>query len=253
MKVVGVIPVRLPSSRLPEKALCDIFGLPMILHTFHRACLADVLDEVVVATDSPQIKEVVEAVSGRVIMTSSEHQTGSDRIAEAATQLDADIIVNVQGDEPLLNPEHVDAVVRPLLEEPALQVAVLVTPYQRKNSPSDIKAVLDCHHNILYCSRADVPGEFRAAVDVLWKMSFIVPFRKDFLLQYAAWPQTPLEKIEYNEYLRILEHGVRLRAVPVEKAEISVDTPEDLKRVRDMMKTDTLKTRYMSQSLHARG
>ena len=245
MKIVGMIPVRLESSRLPEKALCDIAGLPMILHTFKRACLARRLDEVWVATDNDKIRQIVESAGGRVTLTGRQHKTGSDRIAEAAARMDADIIVNIQGDEPLLDPAHIDAVVQPLVDEPDLPVAVLVTPYEKRNSPSDIKAVLDKKNNILYCSRNDIPSESRTAIPHLWKMSFIVPFRREFLLKYSAWEQTPLEVIEYNEYLRILENGYPLRAVPVERAEISVDTREDLAWVRERMKTDPVKELYL--------
>ncbi|MCB9748187.1 MAG: 3-deoxy-manno-octulosonate cytidylyltransferase [Candidatus Omnitrophica bacterium] len=244
MKIVGIIPVRLESSRLPEKALADIEGLPMIVHTFKRTEISDALDEVYVATDSVVIKDIIEKHGGKVIMTGTHHKTGSDRIAEAAQQIDADIIVNVQGDEPLLDPEHVSQAVEPLIKDPSIQIAVLVTPYKKKNSSSDIKAVLDLQNNILYCSRTDLPSNARTKVDVLWKMSFVVPFRKEFLLKYNSWEQTPLEKIEFNEYLRILEHGYKIRAVPVDHAHISVDTPEDLVEVKELMKSDIIKRKY---------
>ncbi len=244
MKVAGIIPVRLESSRLPEKALADICGLPMIGHTYCRARMSRALDELYVATDSERIKAVVEGFGGRVIMTSRAHKTGSDRIAEAASQIDADIIVNIQGDEPLLNPDHVTRAVDALEADPAVQVAVLVTPYEVKNSGSDIKAVLDLHDFIMYCSRTDLPSAARTPVRTMWKMSFIVPFRKDFLFQYTAWPQTPLEKIEFNEYLRILENGHKIKAVRVEHADISVDTPADLEIVRGLMLQDKLVEQY---------
>jgi len=245
MKVVGIIPARLQSSRLPEKAIVDIEGLPMVVHTFKRAQLSSILDEVYVATDSQEIYDIVESHGGKAIMTSVDHQTGSDRLAEAAQTIEADIIVNIQGDEPLLDPEHIDKVVEPLLEDEELQIAVLVTPYKEKNSGADIKAVLDLNGNILYCSRTDLPSDARTDVDVMWRMSFIVPFRKDFHLKYTSWDPTPLEKIEYNEYLRVLEHGYSIRAVPVDNACISVDTPEDLIKVREIMKTDKIKKKYI--------
>lgn len=248
MKVVGIIPVRLESSRLPRKALLDFEGCPMIVHTFKRAQMSKSLDELFVATDSLEIKQVIESHGGRVIMTSSQHKTGSDRIAEAAKNIAADIIVNIQGDEPLLDPDHIDPAVEALKRNPDLQIAILVTPYSVRNSPSDIKAVLDLEDNIMYCSRTDLPSEARSVVTVMWKMCFVVPFRKNFLLQYASWEQTPLEKIEFNEYLRILEHGVKIRAVKVDHAEISVDTPEDLALVREKMKDDVLKLRYLKQA-----
>lgn len=240
MKVVGMIPARLESSRLPKKALVDILGLPMVVHTCKRAQLATKLDSVYLVTDSELIKEAGESHGIETIMTGSHHQTGSDRLAEACKYVDSDIVVNIQGDEPLVNPAHIDAIVTPLIEDPSLQISVGVTPYGKKNSPSDIKAVLDLENNILYCSRTDLPSDARTPVEQVLKMTFIVPFRTEFLLQYSAWEPTPLETIEYNEYLRVLEHGVKMRGVHVDDAKISVDTPEDLEVIRDLMKKDTL-------------
>jgi len=239
-----MIPARLQSSRLPEKALIDIMGLPMVIHTCKRAQLAKELDEIYLVTDSEAIKQAGESHDINVIMTGAHHQTGSDRLAEACRYVDCDIVVNVQGDEPLVNPEHIDAIVKPLLTEPSLQIAVGVTPYKKKNSTSDIKAVLDLNDNIMYCSRTDLPSDALTPVKELLKMVFIVPFRKSFLLQYTSWDPTPLERIEYNEYLRVLGHGVKIRAVKVDGAKISVDTPEDLEEVRRLMQDDALRLLY---------
>ncbi len=244
MSVVGIIPSRLASSRLPQKALIDIEGLPMVVHVFKRAQMAKSLDRVIVATDSQEIFDVVTAHGGEAKMTSSDHQTGTDRIAEVAARLDAEIIVNIQGDEPLLNPDHIDAAVQPLLDDKTVNVSVLVTPYNCKNHPSDIKAVLSLNNDILYCSRTDLPSDSRTEVNTMWKICFMVPFRREFLLKYASLKQTPLEKIEFNEYLRILENGYRMRAVPVENAVISVDNQEDLEVVRELMKKDPIISRY---------
>jgi 3-deoxy-manno-octulosonate cytidylyltransferase (CMP-KDO synthetase) len=246
MKILGIIPSRLQSTRLPQKALIDIEGLPMVVHVLKRAQLSSSLDEVAVATDSEEIFKAVKKAGGKAIMTSGQHKTGSDRIAEVARSSDADIIVNIQGDEPLLYPEHIDAAVEPLINDSEVQVSVLVTPYTKKNSPSDIKAVLSLNNDILYCSRTDLPSSVRTPVSSMWKMCFMVPFRRKFLLEYAGWEQAPLEKIEFNEYLRILERGYRIRAVPVSGAHISVDTPEDLEIVRGHMKNDLIKKKYMS-------
>ena len=131
-KVIAIIPSRLESSRLPKKALSDILGLPMIVHVFKRCLFAKKLDEVYVATDSIEIKEVVESFGGKVIITSSKHQTGTDRIAEAAQTIEADIIVNVQGDEALVNPQYIDKVVSVLQESPQINVAILVNPFNKR-------------------------------------------------------------------------------------------------------------------------
>lgn len=245
MKVVGMVPARLQSSRLPEKALIDIQGMPMVIHTCKRSQLAKSLDEVYLVTDSEEIKRAGESYGIKVIMTSANHQTGSDRLAEACQYVDCDIVVNIQGDEPLVNPDHIDAIIGPLLHDPSLQIAVGVTPYEKKNSASDIKAVLDLDGNIMYCSRTDLPSDARTPVEELLKMVFIVPFRKSFLLQYTSLDPTPLERIEYNEYLRVLEHGIKIRAVNVDDAKISVDTPEDLEEIRRLILGDNLRFKYM--------
>lgn len=247
MRVIGMIPARLESSRLYGKALLDICGLPMVIHTCKRAQLAKKLDEVFLVTDNERIREAGEKYNIKVIMTGKHHQTGSDRIAEACQKINCDIVVNIQGDEPLVNPEHIDSIVSPLMEDPSINIAVGVTPYTKKNSYSDIKAVLDLNGNIMYCSRNDLPGDARTPVKEMLKMCFIVPFRKDFLLQYSSWKPTPLELIEYNEYLRVLEHGIKMRAVKIDDAKISVDTPEDLKVVREIMNKDTIKFNYLKK------
>jgi 3-deoxy-manno-octulosonate cytidylyltransferase (CMP-KDO synthetase) len=244
-RVVGLIPSRLESSRLPRKALLDIEGLPMIVHVFKRAQLAKRLDEVFVVTDSQEIARVVKEHGGHVIMTGSHHPTGSDRIAEAAAKIDCEIVVNVQGDEALVEPAHIDAVIEPLLKVPDLQVALLLRPFRKRNSPSDIKAVVNLKKEILYMSRTDLPSGARSPVSEMLKGYFVVAFRKSFLLQYAKWEPTPLETIEYNEYLRILEHGYLIQGVIVSSSAISVDTREDLEDVRALMKMDHIKSLYL--------
>ena len=242
---VAIIPARLESSRLPNKALADILGLPMIVHVFKRCSLAKSLDAVYVATDNNKIRKVVEQYGGEVIMTSAEHQTGTDRIAEAAQDIDADIVVNVQGDEALVNPEYIDKAVDSLVNSSGADVAILVNPFNKRNSPSDIKAVLNELDEIMYLSRADIPSDARVNNPQMLKAYHIVPLRKDFLLKYAKWEKTELEQIEFNEYLRILEKGYKIQAVHVESDAVSVDTEQDLEFVRGKMKTDKVSQLYL--------
>ena len=239
VKAVAILPARLESSRLPRKALADIHGLPMIVHVYKRCLLAKRLDDVFVATDNDEIRAEVERYGGKVIMTSSEHETGTDRIAEAAVDIDAEIIVNVQGDEALVNPDYIDKVVAVLHEAPEINVSILVNPYSKRNSPSDIKAVLTQKNDVMYFSRADIPSNARVEDPPMLKAYHIVPFRKTFLLEYAQWEKSNLERIEYNEYLRILERGHKIRAVHVESDAVSVDTEDDLIYVRKMMPQDS--------------
>jgi len=241
----AVIPVRLESSRLPRKALADICGLPMVVHVFRRCLLAKRLDAVYVATDSSEIAEVVSSYGGKVIMTSDSHANGTERIAEAARQIDAEIVVNVFGDEALVNPTSIDKVVSVLHEDPSVQVAILVNPFSRRNSPSDIKAVVDEQHNVMYFSRSDIPSDSRSPGAPMLKAYHILPFRKAFLLDYSTWDHGTLEQIEYHEHLRILERGHAIRAVEVESSAISVDTPEDLELVREQMKSDSVFSQYV--------
>jgi len=237
-RTIAIIPARLESSRLPGKALLDICGLPMIVHVFKRCLLSKRLDEVYVATDSNEIEDMVNAYNGKVIRTTSIHETGSDRIAEAAEHLDADIVVNVQGDEALVNPIYIDMAVEALQENPEINVSILVNPYKKRMSPSDIKVVLNEYDDVMYFSRADIPSDARVDNPPLLKAYHIVPFRKNFLLQYAGWEKGKLESIEFNEYLRILEKGYKIRAVRVDSDAVSVDTEKDLKFVRKVMLSD---------------
>ena len=243
MKVIGMIPVRLESSRLPEKALCDILGLPMVIHTLKRTQMAKTLDEVYVVTDSVVIKALVESHQGKVIMTSKSHQTGSDRLAEAAEHIEADIVVNIQGDEALVDPNHIDTGVKGLINSKA-EVSILLTQFSKKQSYGDIKAVVNLKNEIMYLSRNDIPSESRSPIEYSLKAYHVVSFRKDFLIKYAKLKQTPLEKIEYNEYLRVLENGYTIQGVIVESDTVSVDTDEDLEYVRKLMSVDELFERY---------
>ncbi|MBT4733255.1 3-deoxy-manno-octulosonate cytidylyltransferase [Candidatus Woesearchaeota archaeon] len=244
LRTVAIIPARLDSSRLPRKALADILGLPMIVHVFKRCLLANNLNDVYVATDSFEIKEVVESHGGKVIMTSSSHETGTDRIAEAAQFLDVDIVVNVQGDEALVNPTYIDKVALVLQENPEINVSILVNSFDKRKSNSDIKVVLNEYNDVMYFSRTDIPSDARVDCPLLLKAYHIVPFRKDFLIEYSKWEKGRLEKIEFNEYLRILEKGYKIRAVHVESDALSVDTEEDLEYVRKKMKNDIYFPRY---------
>lgn len=234
----AIIPARLESERLPGKALMDICGLPMLVHVYRRCLLAKCLDDVVVATDSEEICSVVEAYGGRVVITSSDHPNGTERIAEAAMSVDSEIVVNVFGDEALVNPASIDAVVTVLQEDPKVHAAILVNPFTKRNSPADIKVVLDENDDVLYLSRSDIPSDARTPDAPMLKAYHILPFRRQFLLEYASWPPGRLEQIEYHEHLRILERGHSIRAVRVESSAVSVDTPEDLEYVRGLMQSD---------------
>ena len=239
IKAVAIIPSRLESSRLPRKALIDICGLPMIVHVFKRCELSQSLDEVFVATDSDEIRETVERYGGKVLMTSKHHKNGTERVAEAAENISADIIINVQGDEAMVMPEHIDSSIRPLLDNGDINVTILVNNYLKRDSPSDIKVVLDMYENVMYLSRSDIPSNSRTKNPHLLKAYHVLGFRKEFLMKYVKWDETYLEKIEYHEHLRILERGHKIKAVKVDSRGISVDTEIDLIEVKNQMVNDS--------------
>ena len=246
MKAVGIIPVRLESSRLPKKALKDICGLPMIVHTALRASMSKSLSEVFVATDNQKIKSVVESFGIKVIMTSKDHKNSSERAAEACKQINAEIIVNIQGDEPLLYPEHIDIITKPILNDENIQVCLGITKFNKENSPSDLKAVVDLNGNLLYSSRNDIPHYYLKDQSFLWKLCFIVPHKKGILQKYLEWDPSPLELIEDNHFLRLLENGIQIKTFEVEEAKISVDTQEDLEEVRRLMQKDRILRSYLN-------
>jgi 3-deoxy-manno-octulosonate cytidylyltransferase (CMP-KDO synthetase) len=244
MKTAVIVSARLNSKRLPRKALVDIDGIPMVIHTCKRAALAKRVDVVYLATDSQEIKAVGDHYGIPVIMTDSCHTNSSERAAEASQSIDADIVVNVQGDEPLVYPDHIDQVLEPMFGDNPPLVAMGVTQFTKKNSLGDIKAVFDEKGKILYASRHDIPCFFGQEEKPMWKMSFIVPFQKSVLQKYLVWKATPLELIEDNHFLRIIENGIDIQAVVIDQAKISVDSAEDLEEVRNEMKRDKIKKQY---------
>jgi 3-deoxy-manno-octulosonate cytidylyltransferase (CMP-KDO synthetase) len=246
LKVICTVPARLGSTRLPGKALKDIVGLPMIVHTCKRAQLAKTVDDVYLVTDTDEeLKRVGEAHGIKVIMTGMPPSNATTSVAKAVENVDCDIVIVLQGDEPLVNPDHIDTITQALIDDPDIEVAIGVTIFNKHNSLSDIKAVLDLEGNVLYCSRTDIPvTNNKGEVKEMLKLCFTVPFRKSTILKYASWSETPLEKIENNHFLRLLEHGIRMRAVKIEGGKISVDTQSDLDEVREMMKEDKLRLKY---------
>ena len=236
------IPCRLESRRLPGKSLVDIHGLPMVVHIVRRCVMADV-GSVYVATDSEEIALAVQDENAEVVMTSTAHQTGSDRIAEAARGVEAEWVINVQGDEALVRPEHVQAMDSLMRSSQEVDCALL-TARMSGLGTSDIKVATDLSGKVLYLSRSDIPFAREGGDGELLKAYHVVGFRRTFLFQYAEMARTPLETTEYNEYLRILEHGYRIHTRMVEACASSVDTAEDLEKVREAYLTDDIFPEY---------
>lgn len=240
MKIVGIIPARYGSTRLEGKPLKDICGKPMIQRVYEAAQGAKLLDQIYVATDDPRIVAAVKDFGSNVQLTSVDHKTGTDRIAEVAANLDVDIVVNLQGDEPLLNPAMIDEVIQPLVDEPDLPMSTLCVPIVEEDAlhdPNVVKVVFDQRGNALYFSRALIPYPRKRDNFTAYEHLGLYAYRKAFLMTYIRLPQSRLEINESLEQLRVLEAGYRLKVVisahPYDG--VSVDTEEDLARVRQIV------------------
>lgn len=242
MKVVVIIPSRYQSSRFMGKPLADVLGKPMIQHVYERVLRSKTASMAAVATDDRRIFEAVEKFGGRVILTSPDHPSGTDRIAEAVETLGlagTDIVVNIQGDQPTFEPSQIDEVVQPLLEDSTVDFSTLIYRIRRDEEVSDpnaVKVVFDKDRFALYFSRATIPFvRDRGGKADYWKHHGIYAYRKSFLIAFTKLPQGTLEKLEALEQLRALEHGHRIKVVETEFDSIEVDTPADLERVRALV------------------
>jgi 3-deoxy-manno-octulosonate cytidylyltransferase (CMP-KDO synthetase) len=251
LAIVAIIPARFGATRLPGKPLADIHGKPLIQHVWERVAAARTPQRVLVATDDDRIAAAVRGFGGEVAMTSAAHATGTDRVAEAARALEADIVVNVQGDEPLLDPAGIDAVARALVDDPELPMATLSLPLRELDemmSPSAVKVVTDAAGDALYFSRSPIPhvrtadGTLESAARESLARGLarlhvgLYAYRRAALLRFASLPAARLEEAEGLEQLRALHHRMRIRVVAVEGARtVAVDTPQDLERVRALL------------------
>jgi 3-deoxy-manno-octulosonate cytidylyltransferase (CMP-KDO synthetase) len=240
-ETVAIIPARYRSTRLPGKALALIGGRPMICHVAERTRRARGLAGVIVATDDERIRDAVVASGGEVVMTRPDHPSGTDRLAEVAARLAADVVVNVQGDLPLLDPAMVEALAARMAADRTLPMATLATPIAEEDefrSPHVVKVVVGRDGRALYFSRSPIPfdrdGTRPPGAPYGWRHVGMYAYRRDVLLRLAATPPSPLEERERLEQLRALEHGVAIGVVEWRQVEplIEVDTPEDLERAR---------------------
>lgn len=238
-RTVVVIPARYRSSRFPGKPLADLHGRPMVVHVVERARLVPHVERVLVATDDVRIADAVRAHGGEAVMTREDHASGTDRLAEVAASLECDLVVNVQGDEPLVSPSMIAQAVAACAADPTLPIATLRRGIDRLEdflSPHVVKVVVDADDHALYFSRAPVPFARDATVPMVpagaWKHVGLYVYRRDVLLRLAALPPSTLERVEALEQLRALECGLRIRAVETREDSIGVDTPDDLARVR---------------------
>jgi 3-deoxy-manno-octulosonate cytidylyltransferase (CMP-KDO synthetase) len=243
LKIVAIIPARYASTRLPGKALADLDGRPMVEHVFRRASLSRVVSETIVATDDLRIATRVNEFGGKVRLTRA-HETGTDRIAEVAASIDCDVVVNVQGDEPLVDPGTIAELVAPFATDPGLQMTTL---YRRISDPAELsnpnvaKVVIDRGGFALYFSRAPIPHmrDPRGGWPPMYRHIGLYAYRRNALLVLAALEPTPLERAEGLEQLRALEHGIRIKAIETQYESFEVNTPEDLEQVRRLLAAPT--------------
>ena len=242
--VLAVIPARYQSTRLPGKILADIAGHPMIEHVYRRAAAARLVHGVIVATDDERIAAAVRGFGGVAIMTRADHVSGTDRIAEVVSTLHCRAVINLQGDEPLIEPETIDAAVKPLLEDSTVDMTTISRPLanlEEFRNPNVVKVVTNYRGEALYFSRAPIPASAPSAASVNAAPSVarahvgLYVYRRETLLKLAGLAAAPLEIVESLEQLRALAHGIRIRVVETKHAAAGVDTPEDLERVRHLM------------------
>ncbi len=242
-KVLAVIPARFASTRFPGKIIAPLAGKPLVVHTFERTRQARLVDEVIVATDDARVAAAVAPYGVPVAMTRGDHPSGTDRIAEVAARSDAAIVVNVQGDEPLIDPNTIDAAIRALLDDASLPMATvrrLIADRAFVDDPNVVKVVCDIRGRAIYFSRHAIPyvrDAVERAAACHWQHIGLYAYRRDFLLRYAKLPQTPLEKLENLEQLRVLENGFDIAVVDTQYESIGVDTPEDLEKARALIET----------------
>ena len=249
MKTIAVIPARMGSSRFPGKPIAKILGRPMIEHIYKRVAMSKSLDATYIATCDEEIRQIAEGFGAKVIMTSDTHERASDRVAEAVVYLDADLIVMVQGDEPMTHPDMIDTAVAPFKDDPKLGCVNLVRKIDHEADYLDantIKVVMNQHNDALYMSRRPIPTIAKTgfANTAAYKQVCIIPFRRSTLYQYTHLTPTPLEQLESIDMLRLLEHGMQVKMVPTEFNTQAVDTLEDLARVEKLMAADPLLSQY---------
>jgi 3-deoxy-manno-octulosonate cytidylyltransferase (CMP-KDO synthetase) len=245
-KVVAIIPARYHSNRFEGKPVAPILGKSMIQHVYERALSVPLLSRVVIATDDERIADCVRSFEGEVVMTRADHASGTDRLAEAATILnipEQDVVVNIQGDQPLFPAEVIEQVARPLIEDPTLPMSTLIYKIVRKeeiNDPNHVKTVFDRNNNALYFSRSPIPFQRdpnEITEPTYYKHLGFYGYRKGFLRTFVSLPEGEWERFEKLEQLRALEFGYRIKVVLTEYDSVEVDTLKDLKRVEEILRT----------------
>jgi 3-deoxy-manno-octulosonate cytidylyltransferase (CMP-KDO synthetase) len=243
-KILGVIPARFSSTRFPGKVLAQIANKTMLQHVYERVSLASYLTSTIIATDDDRVYAAAKSFGARVRMTRADHLSGTDRVAEVASAENAEVIVNIQGDEPLIDPAAIDAAILPLVHDPAVIMGTLkkrIEDPREIQDPNVVKVVTDHQGDAIYFSRCPIPFDRdRVSGTAYFKHIGLYVYQRDFLLSYSSLPVGPLEEAERLEQLRALENGYRIRVVETEYESLGVDTPEDLERVSRLFRASIL-------------
>jgi 3-deoxy-manno-octulosonate cytidylyltransferase (CMP-KDO synthetase) len=239
MIITGIIPARFASTRFPGKPLILIGGKTMVQRVYEQVMKSKLINQVIVATDSREIFDCVNSFGGKVIMTSNKHKTGTDRICEAAKKIKSDIILNIQGDEPFINPKDIDNAIKPLLKDVSLNVSTLAVELKKNlNNVNKVKVIFDKNNNALLFSRSIIPNNFKSIANLKhYKHLGLYVYRKSFLLKFNKTKQTAIELAESLEQLRILWMGEKIRVVITRDDSISIDTKSDLRRILNYINT----------------
>lgn len=257
MNVIGLIPARMASTRFPNKPMALIQGIPMLGHVLKRSQMSEMLSDVYVTTCDQEIVDYIEGLGSKAVMTSDKHERASDRCTEAMIKIEAitgqkvDMVVMIQGDEPMLVPEMIDSLVRAMLNEKSAPIVNLMAELktrEEQEDPNDVKVVVDLMNYALYFSREAIPSRKKTSADfTVYKQLGIIMFQRDFLIKYNELAPTPLEIIESVDMLRVLEHGYKIKMELVKYETVGVDTPEDLARAEEAMAGDALLPRYKGE------
>ncbi|MFH0887310.1 MAG: 3-deoxy-manno-octulosonate cytidylyltransferase [bacterium] len=251
-RLVVVIPARMAASRFPGKPLAKILDLPLVEHVRRRVQLSDVVDDVYVATCDQEIMDEVKGFGGQAIMTANTHERCTDRVEEAVKNIKADIVVIVQGDEPLFMPEVVAHIAQPLIDDDTIQCTSLLSEIKNKEDLKDIdivKAVVSSNNDVLYFSRSPIPYFRVEAPCPMYRQTGISAFTKDFLIKFTNMAPTPLEVVESVDFLRILQHGHKIRGVVISQETFGVDRPDDVGVIENVLRKDKVQRDYYERIL----
>ena len=258
MKIIGIIPARMESSRFPNKPLSRILGVPMIGHVYYRSQMCSLLDDIWVATCNQEILEYINNIRGKAIMTANTHERASDRVAEALLSIEKmtdksyDIVILIQGDEPMIVPEMIEMAVQPLIDDSNIKVSNLMAEMKsikEFEDPNEVKVVVDNNNYALYFSREPIPSrqKYKHSIPMM-KQVCVIPFKRDCLFNYTKLKPTTLEIIESVDMNRLIENGIKVKMVKTDIESYAVDTKEDLLHVSQIMKQDQLVKTYLGKA-----